>query len=130
MHVVFKKIAAESSAAILIIISVLLLCLFSCEKQSVPEGMGYIPYTVIEDNNPADVLGTNDTNKSQEVLSQNNQSHQNNKSQGYVLNTSSKRIHYPDCPGVKKIADNNYDTCDDYDTAVSLGYVPCGICNK
>ena len=50
------------------------------------------------------------------------------KQQMYVLNTSSKKIHYPKCRAVEKIASDNYDETYDYDGAIANGYEPCGIC--
>ena len=50
------------------------------------------------------------------------------KQQMYVLNTSSKKIHYPKCQAVEKIASDNYGETYDYDGAIANGYEPCGIC--
>jgi len=47
---------------------------------------------------------------------------------GYVLNTKSKKIHYPDCPSVNTIKEENKELTDDFDGAVSRGYTPCGSC--
>lgn len=46
----------------------------------------------------------------------------------YVLNTSSKRIHYKSCSSVKDIKSVNYAETDDYDSAIAEGYKPCGNC--
>ena len=49
--------------------------------------------------------------------------------QSYVLNISSKKIHFPGCSAVKKMADKNKQA---YTGTVAelegMGYSPCGIC--
>lgn len=48
----------------------------------------------------------------------------------YILNTSSKKIHAPDCGAVKKMADKNRAAyTGTFDELVGMGYSPCGICN-
>lgn len=47
----------------------------------------------------------------------------------YVLNTNTKKIHYPSCDSVEKIKPKNYATTDDYTSAIAQGYVPCKKCN-
>ena len=47
----------------------------------------------------------------------------------YVLNTNTKKIHYPSCDSVEKIKPKNYATTDDYNSAIAQGYVPCKKCN-
>lgn len=47
----------------------------------------------------------------------------------YVLNTNSKKFHYPSCSSVKKISDKNYaESKDTRDELIDNGYSPCGIC--
>ena len=46
----------------------------------------------------------------------------------YVLNTNTKKIHYPSCDSVEKIKPKNYSTTDDYASAIAQGYVPCKRC--
>lgn len=46
----------------------------------------------------------------------------------YVLNTNTKKIHYPSCSSVEKIKPKNYATTDDYNSAIEQGYVPCKRC--
>lgn len=49
----------------------------------------------------------------------------------YVLNTSTKKIHYPSCSSVKKIAPQNYSTSgSSVDELIAQGYSTCGICFK
>ena len=50
-------------------------------------------------------------------------------SDGYILNTNSKKIHLPDCSAVDNMSDSNKAYTDDYDKAISEGYTPCKICN-
>lgn len=48
----------------------------------------------------------------------------------YILNTSSKRFHYPDCQSVSDMKEKNkqefYGTRDE---AIAAGYLPCGNCH-
>ena len=46
----------------------------------------------------------------------------------YVLNTDSKKFHYPDCSSAEKISPENYATCNSREEAISMGYEPCGRC--
>ncbi len=49
----------------------------------------------------------------------------------YVLNTSSHKIHYPNCSSVAKIAPKNYSTSNaSLEELMSQGYTTCGICLK
>lgn len=51
--------------------------------------------------------------------------------QEYVLNTSSKKIHLPNCPSVKKISDHNRnETMTSLDVLKNEGYSPCQYCLK
>ena len=48
----------------------------------------------------------------------------------YILNESSKKIHYPDCSAVKKMANKNKREYNGTVEALEkLGYTPCGICH-
>ena len=48
----------------------------------------------------------------------------------YVLNTSSKKFHRPNCSSVKVMsADNRQDYTGDRDTLISWGYLPCKNCD-
>lgn len=47
----------------------------------------------------------------------------------YILNTNSKKFHYPTCSSAKKISDKNYaESNNTRDKLVNDGYSPCGIC--
>ena len=47
----------------------------------------------------------------------------------YILNTSTKKIHYPDCNSVKQMKDKNKkSTTQSRDSLISQGYSPCGNC--
>ncbi|MCM1164831.1 MAG: MBL fold metallo-hydrolase [Lachnospiraceae bacterium] len=46
----------------------------------------------------------------------------------YVLNTNTRKIHYPDCRSVKDIKLENKETTDDFEEALAQGYKPCGSC--
>ena len=48
----------------------------------------------------------------------------------YVLNTSTKKFHKPDCRDVSKIKKENYDeSTDSKDSLISKGYTGCKHCN-
>lgn len=48
----------------------------------------------------------------------------------YVLNTNTKKFHYPDCKSVKEIKDKNKKEVDfSREELISQGYKPCGNCN-
>ena len=50
--------------------------------------------------------------------------------QEYVLNTSSKKFHNPDCSSVKNMADENRENyIGTRDELIAKGYDPCGSCN-
>lgn len=47
----------------------------------------------------------------------------------YILNTSSKRFHYPSCQSAASIAPQNRDAIHaTRDEVISMEYRPCGIC--
>ena len=46
----------------------------------------------------------------------------------YVLNTNTKKIHYPDCSSVDDMKEKNKAFTDDYEEAIAQGYKPCGRC--
>ncbi|MCD8056185.1 MAG: hypothetical protein LUE25_05690 [Clostridiales bacterium] len=49
-----------------------------------------------------------------------------------VLNTSSKKCHYPTCSAVSRMSDENKETIyvSSLDEVFAMGYEPCGICMK
>ena len=47
----------------------------------------------------------------------------------YVLNTNTRKIHYPDCSSVSTIKEKNYDETSSREDAINAGYVPCKRCN-
>lgn len=48
----------------------------------------------------------------------------------YILNTNTKKFHYPSCSSVKDMKDKNkLESCDTREYIISLGYVPCKRCN-
>ena len=50
--------------------------------------------------------------------------------QSYVLNTNTKKFHYPGCSSVKQIKDKNrQDVTTDRDAIIGEGYEPCKRCN-
>lgn len=48
----------------------------------------------------------------------------------YVLNTNTKKFHYPDCRSVKQMSDKNrQDVVANREELIAQGYDPCGNCN-
>lgn len=48
----------------------------------------------------------------------------------YILNTNSKKFHYPDCKSVKQMAEKNKQAYSgNRDDVIAMGYVPCQNCN-
>lgn len=48
----------------------------------------------------------------------------------YILNTNSKKFHYPSCPSVSKMKDKNKQAfTGSRDEVIAMGYDPCGQCN-
>lgn len=48
----------------------------------------------------------------------------------YILNTGTKRFHYPSCPSVQETKEKNKkDFFGTREDAIGLGYIPCGRCN-
>lgn len=48
----------------------------------------------------------------------------------YILNTSSKKFHYPDCSSVGKMKKSNRrETSESRNELIADGYTPCGSCN-
>lgn len=60
-----------------------------------------------------------------------NNPEQQNTEDTWVLNTNSKKIHYPSCKSVPKIAPKNYATSSEsLDELINRGYTTCGNCFK
>ena len=69
-------------------------------------------------------------NQSSNQAQDNHQSSSANQAQDYVLNTNSKKFHYPWCDSVTTMSNRNKETF--YGTREDLvneGYEPCGACN-
>lgn len=53
-----------------------------------------------------------------------------NQTSFYVLNTSSKKFHYPNCSSVGRMSPSNYaESTETRDTLIAQGYSPCGNCD-
>jgi hypothetical protein len=60
-----------------------------------------------------------------------NNTEQQQTTANYVLNNNTKKIHYPSCSSVPKIAPHNYATASQtVEELIALGYTTCGICFK
>lgn len=60
----------------------------------------------------------------------NNNGNDDTNSTTYVLNTNTKKFHYPSCGSAKRIAEKNYAESDESrDELIAKGYSPCGNCD-
>lgn len=76
--------------------------------------------------------GSDKTNESkpQKPTEQETQASSSQTSSTYVLNTNSKKFHYPDCSSAKKISSKNRaESNKSRDTLIAEGYSPCGNCD-
>ena len=59
-----------------------------------------------------------------------NDNNTNDVSTIYVLNTNTKKFHYPSCGSAKRIAEKNYaESNESRDELIDRGYSPCGNCD-
>ena len=59
-----------------------------------------------------------------------NDNNTNDVSTTYVLNTNTKKFHYPSCGSAKRIAEKNYaESNESRDELIDRGYSPCGNCD-
>ncbi|WP_026657780.1 Ada metal-binding domain-containing protein [Butyrivibrio sp. AC2005] len=58
-----------------------------------------------------------------------NNPEQQNTTEEYVLNTSTKKFHRPSCSSVPTISPSNYATASNRDEIIGQGYQPCKKCN-
>lgn len=79
----------------------------------------------------SDAQGNDTASDSQSESSTSSQTQQSeNSDYSYVLNTSSKKIHTPDCSAVPSISQKNIEYSDkSLQQLESEGYEPCGLCN-
>lgn len=62
-------------------------------------------------------------------ISDSNESSEQEKTDYYVLNTRTKKIHLPSCYYAKKISEKNYAVTDDLQSALDKGYSKCQKCH-
>ena len=75
---------------------------------------------------------SNTTNSSKPTTSveENINTNENTGSTKYVLNTSTKKFHYPSCGSAGRIAAKNYaESNESRDSLIARGYSPCGNCD-
>jgi len=77
--------------------------------------------------------GSNNTTSSSKPttsVEENTNTNQNTGSTKYVLNTNTKKFHYPTCGSAGRIAAKNYaESNESRDALISKGYSPCGNCD-
>ena len=55
---------------------------------------------------------------------------QNNSGGTYILNTNTKKFHYPSCSSVSSMSEKNkQEFSGNRDEVISMGYAPCKRCN-
>lgn len=85
--------------------------------------------TVIRNANLA--ATNNAANNTENNFNTYNNTDQQQTTANYVLNNSTKKIHYPSCSSVPKIAPKNYATSSlTVEELAAQGYTTCGICFK
>ena len=63
-------------------------------------------------------------------MEENTNTNQSTGSTKYVLNTNTKKFHYPSCGSAGKIAAKNYaESSESRDSLIAQGYSPCGNCD-
>lgn len=110
------------------------------EAQSVEDGGDGIQFCVycynVQDGITIDyATGNNYSNVEQATettkpVPQENDSQVTVATQQYVLNTNTKKFHYPECRSVKQMSDKNrQDVTANREELIAQGYDPCGNCN-
>ena len=84
------------------------------------------------DGSSSSSSSTNNTSSSKPTTSSPS-NNVNNNNQGYtkyVLNTNTKKFHYPSCGSASRIAEKNYaESNENRDSLIAKGYSPCGNCD-
>ena len=96
---------------------------FSVERNAGADTIGYIPMSPVtqatEPAAPSKETSSNSSESSAEGVAASN----------FVLNTNSKKFHYPSCSSVDQMSSKNRkDVTLTRDEVVAMGYEPCGRC--
>ena len=85
------------------------------------------------DGSSSSSSGSNNTTSSSKPttsIEQDTNKNENTGSTKYVLNTSTKKFHYPTCGSAGRIAAKNYaESNESRDSLIAQGYSPCGNCD-
>ena len=85
----------------------------------------------VERSSTADIKDSDDNHEATEsegIIAEND--NQVNASVDYILNTNTKKFHYPGCGSVKKMKDKNkQEFSGTREEAIAEGYLPCGNCH-
>lgn len=84
------------------------------------------------DGSSSSANGTNNTTSSSKPTTSEEENTNNNNtgSTKYVLNTNTKKFHYPSCGSAGRIAAKNYaESKQSRDSLIAQGYSPCGNCD-
>ncbi len=91
------------------------------------------PGIVIDYSNGESYFDENNENKStfhESILSEDSNKEQENTQSKYILNTNTKKFHYPHCKSIKSMKEKNKQASDkSHEELVWEGYFPCGNCN-
>lgn len=86
-----------------------------------------------EDGSSSSQNGSNNTTSSSNPttsVEKNTNTNENTGSTKYVLNTNTKKFHYPSCGSAGRIAAKNYaESNESRDSLIAQGYSPCGNCD-
>ena len=85
------------------------------------------------DGSSSSQSGSNNTTSSSKPttsVEENTNANENTGSTKYVLNTNTKKFHYPSCGSAGRIAAKNYaESNESRDSLIAQGYSPCGNCD-
>ena len=90
-------------------------------------------FTATMDGSSSSQNNSNNTTSSSKPttsVEENKNTNDNSSSTKYVLNTNTKKFHYPSCGSASRIAAKNYaESNESRDSLIAQGYSPCGNCD-
>ena len=118
-----KKIIHILIAALCVILLPFTAC--STDLQNNAETPHKINYTEGDTKEPASETAATGNSETEELPTT-----KNNVEQNYILNTNSKKFHYPSCASAQRISNKNKQEYLGTRTEIlDKGYKPCGNCN-
>ena len=102
---------------------VLVLCAVGCAKAEVESTI------LTEPTETTEVTEAPTTHPAEEPTTEPEETVSADEGRDYVLNTNSKKFHYPDCSSVGQMKETNRtDFHGSRETVIAMGYEPCGRC--